>query len=250
MGTPSYMAPEQIMGGQPDPRTDVYALGAMGYELFCGRPPFVADTPLTLLYSHLTDPPPSLLDLAPRGSIGKALADVLYTFLGKAPDQRPRNTVEVRKLLAPFLEDPSLITADKVDFSGVDVELIDSDLGSTRGAQIAEHVPSGPTQMLEQVQPNAAPPQVVASPSSAAPTAMFDIQKPIAPPGVHPGAPPPATSGSPIWLWSAILFVAVLLAAALAVVVFLALSHFQDGGSSALPTPDRVAHVSAPLHHL
>ncbi|MEO1271481.1 MAG: serine/threonine-protein kinase [Myxococcota bacterium] len=148
MGTPSYMAPEQIMGNQPDPRTDIYALGAMGYELICGRPPFVADTPLTLLYSHLNDTPPSLLDLAPRNSISKPLADVLFTFLAKDPNHRPRNTVEVRRLLAPFLEDPSRITSGQVDLTGIGgVELLDSDQGSTRGQQILDNKPSGkPTQ--------------------------------------------------------------------------------------------------------
>ena len=251
MGTPSYMAPEQIMGNQPDPRTDIYALGAMGYELICGRPPFVADTPLTLLYSHLNDTPPSLLDLAPRGSIGKPFADVLFTFLAKDPEHRPRNTVEVRKLLAPFLEDPSRITSNDVDLSGVsDVELLDSDKGSARGAQVMEQMPSGPTKMLDQIQPNGPGPQVAAKPAEhAAPTAMFDIQKPTSAPGGHATTSMTTSGGSSntALLWGAILVVAILLAAALAVVAFLALSHFNSG-SGALPSLEQGDALAQVIH--
>ena len=104
MGTPSYMAPEQIRGGEPDPRTDIYALGAMGYELISGNPPFEADGPIAVLFMHLERPPTALCTLDLEEKVSEGLSNVVDTFLAKAPDDRPRNMMEVRNLLKPFIE--------------------------------------------------------------------------------------------------------------------------------------------------
>jgi serine/threonine-protein kinase len=53
MGTPTYMAPEQIRGGQIDPRTDIYSLGVIMYEMFTGKPPYVGQDPMSILYQHI-----------------------------------------------------------------------------------------------------------------------------------------------------------------------------------------------------
>lgn len=104
MGTPSYMAPEQIRGQTPDPRTDIYALGAMGYELICGQPPFLADGPIAVLFMHLERPPTPLSTLDLKETVSQPLSDVIDGFLAKKPDDRPRNMMEVRKLLRPFID--------------------------------------------------------------------------------------------------------------------------------------------------
>jgi serine/threonine protein kinase/HEAT repeat protein len=57
-GTPQYMAPEQAMAGKIGPFTDVYALGIVAYEMFTGRVPFAADTPLAIIHKHVHDPLP------------------------------------------------------------------------------------------------------------------------------------------------------------------------------------------------
>jgi serine/threonine protein kinase len=103
MGTPSYMSPEQIRGEEPDPRTDIYALGAMGYELLAGKPPFVADGPIAVLFMHLERPPEPLSKVKTFEPVSPELAEALNKLLAKDPAQRPRNMREVRKLLAPFL---------------------------------------------------------------------------------------------------------------------------------------------------
>jgi len=67
LGTPAYMAPEQAGGeAPPDPRTDLYALGVMGYELLAGRLPFPTEgAPIAILYRHMHEPVPPLRTVAP-----------------------------------------------------------------------------------------------------------------------------------------------------------------------------------------
>jgi len=80
LGTPEYMAPEQARGNPIDGRADIYALGVVLYEMVCGRPPFVADTPIATAMKHLTEAPPSPRAFQPNvpewleAIIGKALA--------------------------------------------------------------------------------------------------------------------------------------------------------------------------------
>ena len=76
VGTPEYMSPEQVRGGEIDFRSDLYALGVVIYEMFTGRVPFHADTPVGTMLLHLEEPVP--LDPAPpaaaRAARGRAAA--------------------------------------------------------------------------------------------------------------------------------------------------------------------------------
>jgi serine/threonine protein kinase/Flp pilus assembly protein TadD len=57
IGTPEYMAPEQVEGQEADQRTDIYALGAILFEMVAGRPPFEGDSPLSVAYKHKNETP-------------------------------------------------------------------------------------------------------------------------------------------------------------------------------------------------
>ncbi|ONH56197.1 serine/threonine protein kinase [Frankia sp. CcI49] len=83
-GTPAYMAPEQIEGGQLGPWTDLYALGIVLYSLFTGRLPFDPKLPLlALLGRQLSEPPP------PMTGVAAPLAEVVSRALAKSPADRP-----------------------------------------------------------------------------------------------------------------------------------------------------------------
>src|SRR5947209_2912757 len=88
VGTPAYMAPEQALGKDVDPRTDLYSLGIVAYELLGGRPPFAeADSPVAVLFRHIHDPVPPLAEVAP--DVPPVLSDWVSWLLAKAPDDRP-----------------------------------------------------------------------------------------------------------------------------------------------------------------
>jgi serine/threonine-protein kinase len=57
LGTPTYMAPEQVRARTIDARTDIYSLGVIMYEVFTGKPPYVADDPMAILFQHVEGNP-------------------------------------------------------------------------------------------------------------------------------------------------------------------------------------------------
>jgi serine/threonine-protein kinase len=103
VGTPSYMAPEQIEGKAVDARCDVFALAILAYELLTGRKPFAGEGLATVLFQIMNvDPePPSHVD----PNLPKALDEVLARALAKDPTQRTRDVAtfasELRKAFAP-----------------------------------------------------------------------------------------------------------------------------------------------------
>jgi eukaryotic-like serine/threonine-protein kinase len=93
VGTPQYLAPELIEGGEATPASDVYALGCVLYECLAGRPPFRARHPAELAFAHLTETP-----AAPPGVPGD-VADALLTALEKEPAARPTTATALARLL-------------------------------------------------------------------------------------------------------------------------------------------------------
>lgn len=86
LGTPYYMAPEQIRGEPVGPATDIYATGIVLYQLITGQVPFHGDTPLAVALQHLQEspPPPSLL----RDELPEPIESVIMQALAKDPKER------------------------------------------------------------------------------------------------------------------------------------------------------------------
>jgi tetratricopeptide (TPR) repeat protein len=106
LGTPAYMSPEQAAADpNVDHRADLYALGAMGYELVAGRPPFVGTTPQQLLAMHVTQEPDPVSRFRP--GVPPALEALLMRCLAKRAADRPQTADEVLERLESLGGTPS-----------------------------------------------------------------------------------------------------------------------------------------------
>jgi serine/threonine-protein kinase len=108
IGTPSYMAPEQMKSGkQADARSDIWSMGVVMYQLLQGRPPFSGDSYAELVLKVGGEPPAPLHVTLPNG-----LAEVILRCLEKDPKFRHQNVGELARSLAPYSSDP--ITAAQI----------------------------------------------------------------------------------------------------------------------------------------
>jgi len=89
VGTPEYMAPEQIRGERGGAETDVYALGLILYELLSGRPPFRSATPLSTMYQHLNMDADSLITARPE--VPRAIAAIVARAMRRRKQERYPN---------------------------------------------------------------------------------------------------------------------------------------------------------------
>ncbi len=101
LGTLDYMAPEQIAGRQVDGRADQYALAAAAFELLTGAPPFERDQLVSVMYAHLSEPPPTLSGR--RSDLPRAADAVFARALAKAPTDRFANCHEFAEAMRTAL---------------------------------------------------------------------------------------------------------------------------------------------------
>lgn len=94
VSSPKTVSPEVLRGSPSTPRSDVYAVGAMLYELLAGQPPFAMESALEQASAHLAVVPAPPSDLAPRGSIPFELDAFILRLLSKDPDERPADAME------------------------------------------------------------------------------------------------------------------------------------------------------------
>src|SRR4029077_11625571 len=167
VGTAQYLSPEQARGGEVDPRSDLYSLGVVLYELLTGKTPFDGETPVEIAMKHLsnTPKPPSKL----RPDVPRELDMVVMRALAKNPDDRYQS-------------------ADEME---ADLERV------ARGARVSATTVDTATQVLSR--PAAA--------TAAASTAATMIAPPAAgtpaapPPLVEEEEVGSGDAGRPIWPW-------------------------------------------------
>jgi len=100
MGTATYFSPEQAQGAQPDPRSDLYSLGVVLYEMVAGRPPFSGENPVSIAYKQVHENPQPLNQLV--ADVPKPFEAIVAKLLAKKPEVRYQTAEDVRDELRRF----------------------------------------------------------------------------------------------------------------------------------------------------
>ncbi|HNS98534.1 MAG TPA: serine/threonine-protein kinase [Polyangiaceae bacterium] len=88
MGSPKYMAPEQIKGEKVDSRTDIYSLGVIMYEMLTSKVPFDRPNSVHIMMAHVNEPPPPMRSINPDIQASSSTEELILKCLSKSPDQR------------------------------------------------------------------------------------------------------------------------------------------------------------------
>jgi len=107
LGTPDYISPEQVKGQRGDQSSDIYALGAMLYEMLTGQPPFTGANPLVVLNERV------LIDPAPARELNPAISAELQEILFRALERDPRHRYATAAEMAWELEHQELVGVDE-----------------------------------------------------------------------------------------------------------------------------------------
>ena len=91
VGTPAYLSPEQAVGGDITPASDLYSATVVLFEMITGRTPFVEKEPLAMLGAHVSRPPPRLADVAPELALPPGLEEIIERGLAKSAIERYAN---------------------------------------------------------------------------------------------------------------------------------------------------------------
>ncbi len=111
VGTPGYMSPEQGMGSDKiDHRADIYSLGVMTFQMLSGELPYSAETPLGVIFKHISDPIPYVTQFAPL--LPTSVNSVVAKAMSKRPEDRYQTAGEFVHDLAVSLQAPAINSPD------------------------------------------------------------------------------------------------------------------------------------------
>lgn len=231
VGTALYLPPELIRGETPDPRSDQYSLGVTLFEAVSGRPPFEAESAMTLMMMHLNDPLPDLRQLRP--DVPPSLAAVIERALAKNREDRFPSMAEFAAALRGVLASLSSAApaATVTDETGPQVSrptALDGVLPASPAAPQAPAAvstpapapapaptPAPPSSFRTLVEPAPASP-VSSTPPAAAPQSgqgSFSAAPPAAPPAPSAGAASQSRPNLVLWggIAGAVLLIAVVI---------------------------------------
>jgi serine/threonine-protein kinase len=188
LGSPRYMAPEQVRGSDVDHRADIYAFGAMLCFMLTGKPPFPDGSQFEAMRAHVYQAPPKLRDLSPECRASQRLEDIVQKCLQKKPEDRFAwlgQIVEALKHAALAPEDTD------AELDGKPTLMRDRSLVARQDPSAAWSVAS-PSQAVA-----VSPSQVAASPSQIVPQTAAQLGDPLGKPAPSFAAPPFAAAVAP-----------------------------------------------------
>lgn len=103
VGTPTYLAPEQVLGKPVDNRTDIYSLGIIMYQMFAGKPPYTGEDAMSLMYQHVQGEAEPLYKVNPK--ISRTLSAIIMKAMARDPDKRYQSMDELHERLAMIPEE-------------------------------------------------------------------------------------------------------------------------------------------------
>lgn len=181
IGTVSYSAPEQLMGGEIDGRADQYALAATAYRLLTGQTPYQDTNQIAVISQHLSAPPPKASDLKPWL---EPLNDVLIKAMGKSPEDRFDSCT---KFARAFERQAELVTESPT------LNLRTAELKLPTVTPVVPEAPvAEPPSAPEVTPPPVAPPPVVSAEPVPEPEPAPGPEPEPEPVAPEPVAPPPA----------------------------------------------------------
>jgi len=116
MGTPEYMAPEQVAGQKVDERADIYSLGIILYELFTGKVPFTGDSAIAVGFKQMKEDPPPPHEVNPQ--LSPSVERVIMRALQKDPAMRYLSVADLRADLEKAVMQPAVSVAEKTNQQG------------------------------------------------------------------------------------------------------------------------------------
>ena len=178
LGTPTYMAPEQWRSEDLSPLTDVYGLGVLVYLMITGKAPFEADTPHSMMYKHLNDPPPPIM--VNGKPVAAEIEEVVFKAMSKKPKHRYAKATE-------FSHDFQRAIRGQETLAGRETRQ-----NSKKGQSVSPHAPTDPNPNFVEtpkVEPSPQPAVKQTPPPVYGPSQIYQ-QKPVtsAQPAVNPYA--------------------------------------------------------------